>query len=291
MGPDLGRPRHQRHPRAAARRTWADRPGPRARDAAHAGVPRARAQADACRSQAGAADASPAAGRCCPLAEQRPDRARDAPLAEQLLERYGVVTRGAVVERGRRAADSPTPTRCSAASRRPAAPAAATSSRGSAPPSSRPAATVDRLRSLQPRRRRCARAAGRRHARRDRPGEPVRRRAAVAGEHAASKHDQSSNAQNAPAPDAAAAATTDADKRGHRPGRKAGALVVLVDGHLVLYVERGGKTTLTFGSDGKANDAAGEAETAAWPRQRHPSRPRCDARSASCGWRRSTAAS
>lgn len=35
----------------------------------------------------------------------------------------------------------------------------------------------------------------------------------------------------------------------HRPGRKAGALVVLVDGALVLYVERGGKTTLTFSTD------------------------------------------
>jgi ATP-dependent Lhr-like helicase len=34
---------------------------------------------------------------------------------------------------------------------------------------------------------------------------------------------------------------------GHRPGRKAGALVVLVDGELALYVERGGKTVLTFG--------------------------------------------
>ena len=33
---------------------------------------------------------------------------------------------------------------------------------------------------------------------------------------------------------------------GHRPGRKAGALVVLVDGALVLYVERGGRTLLTF---------------------------------------------
>ncbi|MFB9882850.1 DEAD/DEAH box helicase [Planobispora siamensis] len=32
----------------------------------------------------------------------------------------------------------------------------------------------------------------------------------------------------------------------HKPGRKAGALVVLVDGHLVLYVERGGKTLLSF---------------------------------------------
>ena len=36
---------------------------------------------------------------------------------------------------------------------------------------------------------------------------------------------------------------------GHRPGRKAGALVVMVDGALVLYVERGGKTLLTFNQE------------------------------------------
>ncbi|MCW2847484.1 MAG: dependent helicase, Lhr family [Marmoricola sp.] len=36
---------------------------------------------------------------------------------------------------------------------------------------------------------------------------------------------------------------------GHRPGRKAGAIVVLVDGELTLYVERGGKTLLTFSED------------------------------------------
>ncbi|WP_138444075.1 ATP-dependent helicase [Sinomonas susongensis] len=36
---------------------------------------------------------------------------------------------------------------------------------------------------------------------------------------------------------------------GHRPGRKAGALVVTVDGALVLYVERGGKTLLAFTDD------------------------------------------
>ena len=33
---------------------------------------------------------------------------------------------------------------------------------------------------------------------------------------------------------------------GHRPGRKAGALVVLHDGDLVLYLERGGRTLLTW---------------------------------------------
>jgi len=36
---------------------------------------------------------------------------------------------------------------------------------------------------------------------------------------------------------------------GHRAGRKAGALVTLVDGALALYLERGGKTVLAFSSD------------------------------------------
>jgi ATP-dependent Lhr-like helicase len=46
---------------------------------------------------------------------------------------------------------------------------------------------------------------------------------------------------------------------GHRPGRKAGALVALVDGELVLYVEKGGRSLLTFTDDpdrlGRAVDA------------------------------------
>ncbi|GAA0317073.1 ATP-dependent helicase [Kineococcus aurantiacus] len=36
---------------------------------------------------------------------------------------------------------------------------------------------------------------------------------------------------------------------GHRPGRKAGALVVLVDGDLALYVERGGRSVLSWTVD------------------------------------------
>jgi ATP-dependent Lhr-like helicase len=36
---------------------------------------------------------------------------------------------------------------------------------------------------------------------------------------------------------------------GHRAGRKAGALVVLVDGDLAIYVERGGKTLLSYTDD------------------------------------------
>ena len=50
---------------------------------------------------------------------------------------------------------------------------------------------------------------------------------------------------------------------GHRPGRKAGALVVLADGHLVLYVERGGKTLLSWTSDPELLDPAAAALAAA----------------------------
>jgi ATP-dependent Lhr-like helicase len=51
------------------------------------------------------------------------------------------------------------------------------------------------------------------------------------------------------------------DAEGHRPGRKAGAIVVLVDGALEIYVERGGKTVLTFTSDEQRLAAAAESLT------------------------------
>jgi ATP-dependent Lhr-like helicase len=46
---------------------------------------------------------------------------------------------------------------------------------------------------------------------------------------------------------------------GHRPGRKAGALVVLVDGELVWFLERGGRSLITFGADAETQRAAGGA--------------------------------
>ena len=55
---------------------------------------------------------------------------------------------------------------------------------------------------------------------------------------------------------------------GHRPGRKAGALVVLVDGELTLYLERGGKTLLTFTEDPQQRTRAAAA-LAALVRDRH----------------------
>jgi len=45
----------------------------------------------------------------------------------------------------------------------------------------------------------------------------------------------------------------------HRPGRKAGALTVLVDGSLVLYVERGGRTLLSWTDDTEPLDLGAAA--------------------------------
>ena len=47
--------------------------------------------------------------------------------------------------------------------------------------------------------------------------------------------------------------------KGHQPGRKAGALVVVVDGRLALYVERGGRTLLTWSQDPGVLGAAADA--------------------------------
>jgi ATP-dependent helicase Lhr and Lhr-like helicase len=51
--------------------------------------------------------------------------------------------------------------------------------------------------------------------------------------------------------------------RGHQPGRKAGALVILRDGELVMYVERGGRTVLTWTEEPEALEAASAALAAA----------------------------
>src|SRR5262249_56912608 len=45
----------------------------------------------------------------------------------------------------------------------------------------------------------------------------------------------------------------------HKPGRKAGALVVLVDGRLVLYVERGGRSLLSWSDDPAVLQPAADA--------------------------------
>jgi ATP-dependent Lhr-like helicase len=49
----------------------------------------------------------------------------------------------------------------------------------------------------------------------------------------------------------------------HRPGRKAGALVVLSGGSLVLYVERGGRTLLSWTEDPELLEPSAAALAAA----------------------------
>lgn len=57
----------------------------------------------------------------------------------------------------------------------------------------------------------------------------------------------------------------------HRPGRKAGALVALVDGQLVWFLERGGKSLLSFGAEPDAQAAAATALAALVSSTRIPS--------------------
>jgi len=77
----------------------------------------------------------------------------------------------------------------------------------------------------------------------------------LGGEDAGS--DASDETEPGTATAAASSAKPGADSpKKHRPGRKAGAIVVLVDGHLSLYLERGGKSLLAFDLEPAVVDAA-----------------------------------
>ncbi|PZQ90446.1 MAG: ATP-dependent helicase [Leifsonia xyli] len=87
-------------------------------------------------------------------------------------------------------------------------------------------------------------------------GDPSGRRSPASSTPASAPPAASAHASAPPADRVARAAGV---SRSHRPGRKAGALVVLVDGALGLYVEKGGKTVLDFLDP----DAAAAREAAA----------------------------
>ena len=128
VGPGLDRARHQRHPRSVAR-------GPRRTGARPAPV---RTRRTCRRADLDADDRRPLVVVARPATPIRPDAAM--PCAEALLDRHGIVTRGAVVASERTAggfaAAYPV---LKAASKRPAAAVAATSSKVSAERSSRSA--------------------------------------------------------------------------------------------------------------------------------------------------------
>jgi len=189
-----------------------------------------------------------------PLAESDPT-VRAAATAEQLLERYGVVTRGAVQVEGVRggfAGVYRVLSRFEESGR--ARRGYFVEGLGAAQFATGP--TVDRLRAYA------------RDLDDDERADPDRKREALtlaatdpANPYGASLPWPSDAPTDGPGDDAAADDTA-SKARGHRPGRKAGALVTTVDGTLTVYVERGGKSVLTF-TDDPADLAAAAASIAA----------------------------
>ncbi|TXN30329.1 ATP-dependent helicase [Lacisediminihabitans profunda] len=199
-------------------------------------VPRSRAYRGRARaalpSQAGPPSA---AGRWSLLPLAEPDATvRGVATAEQLLERYGVVTRGSVVSEGLRGGFA-LAYRVLSGFEQTGRARRGYFVEGLGAAQFATGATVDRLRAFS---------------REPDPDRPLAALTLAATDPA--------NAYGAALPWPASPPSDD-DRRGHRPGRKAGALVVLVDGELALYVERGGKTMLTFGVSEPAIAAAAES--------------------------------
>lgn len=177
-----------------------------------------------------------------PLAESDAT-VRAAATAEQLLERYGVVTRGAVQVEGVRggfAGVYRVLSRFEESGR--ARRGYFVEGLGAAQFATGP--TVDRLRTYA------------RDLDEDERADPDRKREALtlaatdpANPYGASLPWPTDAPTDGPAADDDTGGATPAKGRGHRPGRKAGALVTTVDGKLAVYVERGGKSVLTFTDD------------------------------------------
>ncbi|HEY0485017.1 MAG TPA: ATP-dependent helicase [Mycobacteriales bacterium] len=197
-----------------------------------------------------------AAGRWTRLPDRETDPTRRAhALAEVLLERYGVLTRGAVVAEG-------TPGGFAAVY--PVLSALEESGRarrgyfvdGLGGAQFAVPGAVDRLRSVAADLER--QAAGRPIASAwatPAPGGPRSPRAPAAPRAVVLAATDPANPYGAalPWPERSDGTT------GHRPGRKAGALVVLVDGALGLYVERGGRTLLSWSDDAEVLQLAADA--------------------------------
>ena len=164
---------------------------------------------------------------------------RAAALADALLERHGVVTRGAVAAEGVTGGFAAVYPVLAALEERGAARRGYFVEGLGAAQFAVPGA-VDRLRALADDRR--ATRAGSQPWCWPRPTRPT------------------PTARRCPGPTGSSTpATASRPGHRHRAGRKAGALVVLVGGDLVLYVERGGRTLLSFTDDAEALAAAAKA--------------------------------
>ncbi len=164
-------------------------------------------------------------------------------MAESLLERHGVVTRGAVVSEGIRGGFALAYKVLSGFEETGRA-RRGYFVEGLGAAQFATSATIDRLRSYS----------------RDAEAVPALDAIALAATDPANPFGAALPWPAAPEPEAGPS-TGSGTGRGHRPGRKAGAIVVLVDGALVLYVEKGGKTVLTFTADEGVLRAASAALT------------------------------
>ncbi|MBG6108853.1 ATP-dependent helicase [Frigoribacterium sp. CG_9.8] len=210
-------------------------------------IPRSRAYRGRARPTMPSTGGPPsAAGRWSLLPLAEPDATvRGIATAELLLERYGVVTRGAVVSEGIRGGFSHA-YRVLSGFEETGRARRGYFVEGLGAAQFATGATVDRLRAF-------AREPDSEH-------EPVAITLAAtdpANAYGAALAWPTSSPLGGAVVGGGAVVETIADsKRGHRPGRKAGALVVIVDGALALYVERGGKTMLTFAAGDRALTAA-----------------------------------
>jgi ATP-dependent Lhr-like helicase len=178
-----------------------------------------------------------AAGRWyrLPARETDPTR-RAAALADALLERHGVVTRGAVAAEGPPGGFAGVYPVLAALEERGAARRGYFVEGLGAAQFAAPGA-VDRLRALV---------------------DPDRRRDRAEAPLVLAATDPA-NPYGGALPWPERAVEEGAGAAGHRAGRKAGALVVLVAGDLALYVERGGRTLLSYTDDRDALAAAAKA--------------------------------
>ncbi|GLY04770.1 DEAD/DEAH box helicase [Actinoplanes sp. NBRC 101535] len=174
------------------------------------------------------------AGRWSRLPDRDPDPTRRAAaLADLLLERHGVVTRGAVMAEGVTGGFSAVYPVLAALEERGSARRGYFVEGLGAAQFAVPGA-VDRLRALSE------------------PSDPVRRTGTSVVLAATDPANPFGAALPWPERIVDSGDGETAVKAGHRAGRKAGALVVLVGGELVLYVERGGRTLLSFLDDTEA---------------------------------------
>ncbi|MBF9128923.1 ATP-dependent helicase [Plantactinospora sp. S1510] len=213
------------------------------------GAPRTRYRRPGRPTLAGRTGPPTIAGRWSRLPERDTDPTRRAAaLADVLLERHGVVTRGAVVAEGVFGGFAAVYPVLSALEERGAARRGYFVEGLGAAQFAVPGA-VDRLRALAEPDELRGRAGGARVLAATDPANPYG--AALPWP---TRAVDSGDGTLEPNPTAAT---------GHRAGRKAGALVVLAGGELVLYVERGGRTLLSFVDDEGALAAAAQALGAA----------------------------